>query len=136
MACADERIGIVSKAKHICGKDDLSTKRARIYIAGKISGENPAATEEKFAAARNYLKEKYSQVIDPYQLIKEKNELIVLSGGRPWDDINDRQSILKFCIWNLMDCQAIYLLPDWQESRGALIEAQIAKALDMEIINA
>lgn len=41
---------------------------------------------------------------------------------------------MKFCIENLMNCDAIYLLYDWRMSKGAVLEYAIAKELGLKII--
>ena len=37
---------------------------------------------------------------------------------------------MKFAIKKLLDCDAITMLPDWQESKGATAERQIAIVLN------
>jgi uncharacterized protein DUF4406 len=45
----------------------------------------------------------------------------------PWDEC------LKLSIKAMMDCNALALLPNWEDSRGAAIEIDLAGKLDMAI---
>lgn len=107
-----------------------------IYIAGKISGEPKNDCLLKFNRAENELRDKGYKVFNPVAYIEMYNDAIELSGGVRLTDEKDRKTIMKICITNLMDGDALYLLPDWQESKGATLEATIAKSLGLEVINA
>lgn len=117
MACADERTGIVSKAKHICTDQK---QPQRVYIAGKITGEPIHTATMKFGEAQMKLQEKGYNVVNPLAVVNDWRT--------PW------KQAMKLCIPALMECDAIYLLPDWQESRGATMEAMIAKTMEMPFI--
>lgn len=41
---------------------------------------------------------------------------------------------MRVCITHLMECDAIYMLKDWKQSRGARLEHFIALKLGMRII--
>ncbi|TAN18807.1 MAG: DUF4406 domain-containing protein [Chitinophagaceae bacterium] len=92
----------------------------RIYIAGKVTGEYYRTAWAKFFTAQRYLESQGYVVINPLQLCDEKFT---------WEQA------MTTCIPAMMECGAIYLLPDWQFSQGAVLEAQIAKKLGLEIIN-
>ena len=38
------------------------------------------------------------------------------------------------CLWVLLGCSYVYMLHDWEQSRGAKIEHKVAKALNKQII--
>jgi len=42
---------------------------------------------------------------------------------------------MKICIKSLITCDAVYVLEDWHESPGATLEMQIARALDIKLLN-
>lgn len=111
-------------------------KSKSIYIAGKVAGTDLFITHSKFAAAEKRLKQDYQKVINPFRIIQELNAKMHADGMPPLSDDNaeDRRFIMKTCIEMLLECDAIYLLADWQDSKGALIEAQIAVACGMEVI--
>ncbi len=91
-----------------------------IYICGKVTGLQPEQVEEKFDCAADYLHDLGYKVVNPVTLV-----------GNPqakW------KSAMHICIKGLMDCEKLYLLHDWQTSRGARLEVLIAHALGITII--
>ena len=90
-----------------------------IYISGKISGmEQEAAT--MFAEAETLLLVRGFKVINPMTLPHQHN--------RTW------HSYMREDIKELCNCDAIYMLPTWKESDGAIIEYLLARNLNLEII--
>jgi hypothetical protein len=41
---------------------------------------------------------------------------------------------LLYDIWHLLNCDGIYMIDGWQESKGATIERNIADVFGLEII--
>jgi hypothetical protein len=91
-----------------------------IYIAGKVTGLPPEETAAKFAAAADYWAENGCHPINPVVLVNNIHA--------------DWEMAMRKCIGALLDCQAIYLLPDWQTSRGTRLEILIANAIGIDII--
>lgn len=91
----------------------------KIYIAGKVSGENPKACAAKFAAAENILKERGYEVVNPIKVVG--------------DFTADWQTAMRKCIAALVKCDAICMLPDCSESKGAKIELEIAIRLGLNL---
>lgn len=85
----------------------------RIYISGKISGLPYNEVEQKFEDAEALLTELGFEVVNPL-----KNGL---SPDAPW--------IKHFCkdIELLDSCDAIYMMDNWNDSRGARHEFEFAK---------
>lgn len=87
----------------------------RIYLAGKITGEDPEACKKKFAAVETKLKKiGVETVINP------------LNMGIPpsWNWEQSR----SLCLSVLSDkANAIVLLADWIHSEGAMEKYQFAK---------
>lgn len=93
----------------------------KIYIAGKVSGEEHGKVFIKFMAAESRLKLTYPEceVVNPIRFCGSE---------WPWADC------MKACITRMMECDAIYMLKDWKYSRGARLEHFIALKLGMRII--
>jgi hypothetical protein len=85
----------------------------KIYIAGKITGLLKEEYTAKFAKAENALKLAGWTPVNPCRL------------GIP--DHATTQEALKVCIPILEGCKAIYMLSDWRDSPGAIIERSTAR---------
>lgn len=91
-------------------------KKKKIYISGKISGieeEAPALFKE----AQNLLESQGYEVVNPMEFNHEHD--------KSWS------SFMKEDIKALCDCDEIYMLDNWQHSRGAVIEHNLASNLGM-----
>ena len=94
----------------------------KIYISGQITGLKLVDARALFERAEILLQERGYIPVNPMKL----NPHTV---GKTWkeymlDDLNA-----------LFDCEAIYLLDNWQDSKGARIEYQVAKEMDMVILS-
>jgi|TARA_R100000322_G_C5279513_1_gene149358 hypothetical protein len=94
----------------------------KIYISGPIS--NDPYHREAFDKAEDYLKHLGYDVINPLD-IKEKE----FKG--PDKDFQLWTHYMRESIKLLMDCDQIYMLEKWKESRGAKIEHKLATDLSM-----
>lgn len=89
------------------------------YIAGKITGLPADEVKEKFSKISDKLKGMGYEVVAP---------LALTDSAQPWS-----QSI-RSDIKTMLECDEIHMLPDWQDSRGAQLERDIAIRLDMEVV--
>lgn len=94
----------------------------KIYIAGKITGLTKEQYTSKFRAAEIDLTAAGHIAVNPCKF------------GIP--DNATSETALLVCLPRLIDCDAIYLLPDWQHSPGAVIERQFAIDNGIEVIYA
>lgn len=92
----------------------------KIYISGKISELPDYEVKEKFEQAEALIRSLGHEPVSPV-----KNGLLPSS---PWKEHMVADIRLLF------GCKAIYMLPDWMESRGARIEYKIAEEIGMNII--
>lgn len=92
----------------------------KIYISGKITGLQEEEAEALFSAAEKYLAEKGYDVVNPLK-IKHDHDL-------SWVNYM-KQDIKALC-----DCSAIFMLNNWEDSKGAKIEKQLAEDLQMQIL--
>jgi hypothetical protein len=92
----------------------------KIYISGKISGLPIQPVIEKFKWHAVFLELKGHESINPFDV-------------SPLDESKDWHDYMIEDIAALFKCEAIYMLKDWGQSRGARIEYQIAKELGLQI---
>ena len=94
-------------------------KKLRIYISGPMSGNN------------NYLNE----FLQATQTIRSAGHIPVNPAALEtvYPDA-EREEYLKFDLALLAECDAVYFLPGWRESRGANREYGYALGLDKIIL--
>jgi hypothetical protein len=90
----------------------------KIYICGKITGMEWGAARAKFEEIEKSLKKEWI-VINPIKVCKTE---------WAWEQcmIEDFSQILI--------CDAIFIMNNWQDSKGAKIEIAVAKELGIELI--
>ncbi len=86
----------------------------KVYISGKISGLPLNEVKEKFEKAEEWLEEICCTPVNPLKK----------AGFNP--DASWENHMIED-IRLLFDCDAIYMLDDWLNSRGAIIEKSIAE---------
>lgn len=92
----------------------------KIYIAGKISGEPRIKMQMKFLDAAEIL-------------IDQGHEPFVPSILPEYDDVS-HDDYLHICFAMIDVCDAVYMLSDWQQSKGARKELQYAADTRKEIV--
>ena len=94
-------------------------KKKKIYISGKITGMEDEATK-LFEKAEKKLQNDGYEVVNPMTIDHAGNEL--------WEDY------MKTRIIALMECDCIYMLNNWRDSKGAALELYNAENLYMDVI--
>ncbi len=89
----------------------------KVYIAGKISGDRNY--KKKFAKTEKILRKKGYSVMNPAQL--------VVYTDFTWFDYMLVSGAMQ------RRCEAVYFLPDWSQSKGAIIELKRAIASEQKI---
>ena len=94
----------------------------KAYISGKITGLPPSDVKAKFDAADRLLTSMEFEVVNPYKIAMENEREYT------WNQymVND--------IALLLECDAILMLDNWEDSNGAKIEHFIAKTVDIAIM--
>jgi hypothetical protein len=92
----------------------------KIYISGRITGLPFNEVQAKFATAERILTEQGYEVISPLKTGIPYNF--------PWE------SHIAMDIVLLIGCEAVYFLPDWNLSKGATLEKNIAELTGKTII--
>lgn len=95
-------------------------EQKRCYIAGKISGLKAREYRGNFERAEKKVRNKGYIPVVPIELPHVHD--------KKWE------SYMRECISALMGCHSIYMMKDYRNSTGALIELEIAKKLNFEII--
>lgn len=95
--------------------------KKKIYIAGKVTGEPIAECTKKFRLAQKEIESMGFDGINPFE--------VVMDFKATW------QAAMKKCIKALVDCDAMVILPCWQDSKGAKIERKLAEDLGITIVN-
>lgn len=90
-----------------------------IYISGKISGIEGEAFK-LFEEAELMLTGLGYEVINPFKLNHEHD--------KSW------HSYMKADVKALCDCDTIYMLSNWTDSKGAIIEHTIAMYLGLKVV--
>lgn len=92
----------------------------KTYISGKISGLPSEEAKKKFKQAESYLQGLGHDVVNPFELR--------LGVDAPWE------SHMLFDLKLLFECDSIYMLDNWIESKGAMIEKHIADVRGMKVL--
>ena len=93
----------------------------KVYISGKITGLPIKEVRTKFNAAQNFCEIYAQEIVNPMEINK-------ISKKKTWIDYMIRD------IKALETCDAIFMLKDWGQSKGARIEYEIAKELGLKIM--
>lgn len=92
----------------------------KVYISGPITGYQNGNIED-FEAAEYFLTLGGFQVVNPHKLPH--------AHGKTWGEFM-REDLSAM----LAECNTIYMLEGWHESRGAKIEFDLAKSLEFKIM--
>ncbi|MCX8018914.1 MAG: DUF4406 domain-containing protein [Chitinophagaceae bacterium] len=96
----------------------MKQKRLKIYLSGRVTGDAREDVELKFGKAEEQLALKGYEVINPTKRVHADEK---------WD------LAMRQCIADMMQCDALLMLPDWKTSRGATIEHKLAEWLNIPI---
>ena len=98
------------------------TQRSRIYIAGPMTG-HADHNYPAFHTAAQRLRDAGWDVANPAENFDGRTDL-------------HRETYLRADVALLADCDAIAMLPGWEESQGAKLEYLLARAFGMDIFDA
>lgn len=96
--------------------------KEKVYISGKITGLDINDAKALFNGAEEMLTEQGKNAINPFKIAPFGN------AGRPsWADYM-RADIIELC-----KCDSIYMLHNWEDSKGARMELDIARKLNLNV---
>ncbi len=90
----------------------------KIYIAGPMRGM-PNYNFDAFNEAAEWLRAKGYEVYNPAEL-----------PGQQFTDATNREALAVELAWVATNADAIYMLHGWEQSRGAMAEWALARALN------
>ena len=93
--------------------------KPKIYIAGKVTGEDHLECAAKFAKAKQEIEAAGFEAVNPLEVVGT------------WDIT--WEAAMKKCIKALMDCDKVYMLPCCSRSQGAKIETDLAWKFNISI---
>jgi hypothetical protein len=93
-------------------------KPIRIYISGKITGLNIKQAEALFEYVEGQLAQAGHEPVNPMKLL-------------PFDEKYTWLDYMVEDIRGLLTCDAILMLPNWTDSKGAKVEHAIAVSMGM-----
>lgn len=106
----------------------MANGKKLVYISGKITGDDNYRT--KFATAEQRLIRDGYKVLNPVEEADRLDRVHQAMGraAPTWSDY------MRKCLLAIIDVDAVYMLRDWQESRGARLEHYIASELGITIV--
>ena len=93
----------------------------RIYISGKITGLHLTEAKFNFFEAEKHLRLRGLTPINPFNIVNYEED-------KHWEEY------MIECIRVLFKCDAIFMLKNWKDSKGARIERHIAEEMGMQIM--
>lgn len=93
----------------------------KLYMSGKITGLPISEAAALFKAKEREIKH-IGDVFNPIE------KCAFLPKDSNWE------VYMRHCIKHLVDCDEIHMLPNWEDSKGATVEHDLAKALGIKII--
>ena len=101
--------------------DKQPKRKAKIYIAGRVSGVKPEVYEKQFATVKAELEKAGHEVINPLTDI-------------PHEDTTNWGLTIMECLPYVAQCDCIALLPGWEKSNGAQIEYHFALGHHLQVL--
>ena len=99
----------------------MNQQQKKVYICGKVTGLPYHEVTRKFGEAHLKLLQQGYLPVNPLAVVNDWH--------MPWEQA------MRLCIKALMDCDAVYLLHDWQQSKGAKVEHQICMQVGIAVFN-
>ena len=96
-------------------------RKAKIYIAGRVTGLKPEQYEPMFATVKKELEAAGHEVINPLTDI-------------PHEDVNNWALTIMECLPYVAQCDCIALLPGWEKSDGAQMEYHFARGNQLQVL--
>lgn len=110
-------------------------KPARLYLAGPMSNI-PQLNFPLFHAEAYRLRMLGYDIVNPAEINGGADEVTATALMTPAQLADHWLECMRADVKQLVDCDGIALLPGWGNSRGAMIESELAKGLGLLVCNA
>jgi hypothetical protein len=95
----------------------------KIYIAGKVTGLEPAVANPKFDGAEVVVKAMGHKAVNPIKVIKKYCDPETVTWGEA----------MRVLIPHMLASDAVCILPCWAKSRGAILERYLAGCVGIPV---
>lgn len=92
----------------------------KIYVSLPISGHDIKETKEYVEKVKKFLEEKGDEIVTPFDACNEEGKSYSYYMGRS--------------IEALLECDAVFFVPNWQESKGCMAEFELARIYEKKIL--
>lgn len=116
----------------LCGSH--APKRTSVFISGKIRGLNFDQVVNKFDNKAKQLREQGYDVVNPVERILLINYSRARLGQPALTDDDNIREIMGICLHDMLQCDELHLLPDWNQSDGAMLERDVALRMRIVIV--
>ena len=99
-------------------------KKKKAYIGGKISGLDLAEAKAKFQRMEQKLRDMGYEPLHGFDI----NDVDVDNHTKSWEEC------VKADLKVMLDCDEVHLLPCWNESKGAMLERDIAIRVGIPVV--
>lgn len=106
---------------------------ARVYIAGPIAGYHDE-NREAFSDRAKVLRSLGHEPVNPWDIAPDHAEGSCCGRPVPHEPVHRYGCLLREDLRVMMYCDAITLLPGWEESIGASTEEHVARSLGLEVV--
>lgn len=104
----------------------MSEQKTKCYISGKISGLPILNSYENFNRASNHAIELGYEPVNPMDIIPD--------GDKPKKQQEQWYWYMRADLKALLDCDAILMQPNWNDSKGAIVEHDLATKMNLRVI--
>lgn len=95
-----------------------------VYISGAITGVDEHVYRQNFSRRKKILKDMGHVPVDPCGIgDRLRREMLLEEGREP-----THEEYMNACLPHLLKCDGISMLGDWEQSRGARVERDVAIA--------
>lgn len=101
-------------------------EKKKCYISGKITGLDYEEAQENFRKASLHARFLGYEPVNPINIVRQGEEPKCENQKWVW--------YMKSDLKEMMDCDAILLQENWKDSKGAIVEHNLAKDLDFTMM--